>query len=45
MAASDCGHSQEDTDIAFITEAEIGVDGGRELPNIPLVNWAIDKVS
>jgi arylsulfatase len=26
-------------------KAEIGVDDGHELPNIPLVNWAIDKVS
>jgi len=25
--------------------AEIGVDDGRELPNIPLVTWTIDKVS
>ena len=28
-----------------LIKAEIGVDDGRELPNIPLVNWAIDKVS
>lgn len=27
-----------------IIEQEIGVDDGRELPNIPLVNWAIDRV-
>ena len=26
-------------------QAEIGVDDGRELPNIPLVTWTIDKVS
>ncbi|HUN67886.1 MAG TPA: sulfatase-like hydrolase/transferase [Burkholderiales bacterium] len=26
-------------------QAEVGVDNGRELPNIPLVDWAIDKVS
>lgn len=26
-------------------KAEIGVDDGHELPNIPLVKWAIDKVS
>ena len=26
-------------------KAEIGVDDGRELPNIPLVTWTIDKVS
>jgi arylsulfatase len=25
--------------------AEIGVDDGRELPNIPLITWTIDKVS
>jgi arylsulfatase len=24
---------------------EIGVDDGRELPNIPLVNWTIDRIS
>ena len=28
-----------------LIKAEIGVDDGRELPNIPLVNWGIDKVS
>ncbi len=28
-----------------LIKTEIGVDDGRELPNIPLVNWAIDKVS
>jgi arylsulfatase len=27
-----------------IIKAEIGVDDGRELPNIPLVNWAINRV-
>ncbi len=26
-------------------KAEIGVDDGRELPNIPLVTWTIDRVS
>ncbi len=26
-------------------KAEIGVDDGHELPSIPLINWAIDKVS
>jgi arylsulfatase len=25
--------------------AEYGADNGRELPNIPLVTWGIDKVS
>jgi arylsulfatase A-like enzyme len=28
-----------------LIKAEIGVDDGRELPDIPLVTWAIDKVS
>jgi len=28
-----------------LIKAEIGVDNGRELPNIPLVSWEIDKVS
>jgi arylsulfatase len=28
-----------------LIKAEIGVDDGRELPDIPFVNWAIDKVS
>jgi arylsulfatase len=28
-----------------LIRAEIGVDDGRELPNIPLVTWTIDKVS
>jgi arylsulfatase len=28
-----------------IIKAEIGVDDGRELPNIPLVSWTIDRVS
>jgi arylsulfatase len=28
-----------------LIKAEIGVDDGRELPNIPLVTWTIDKVS
>jgi len=28
-----------------IIKAEIGVDDGREMPNIPLVNWAIDRAS
>jgi len=28
-----------------LIKAEIGVDDGRELPNIPLVNWSIDRVS
>ena len=28
-----------------IIKAEIGVDDGRELPNIPFVNWSIDRVS
>ena len=28
-----------------LIKAEIGIDDGRELPNIPLVNWAIDRVS
>ena len=28
-----------------LIKTEIGVDDGHELPNIPLVNWAIDKVS
>ncbi|WP_203099327.1 sulfatase-like hydrolase/transferase [Skermanella rosea] len=27
-----------------IIRTEIGVDDGRELPNIPLVDWAIDRV-
>jgi hypothetical protein len=27
-----------------IIKAEIGVDDGRGLPKIPLVNWAIDRV-
>jgi arylsulfatase A-like enzyme len=27
-----------------IIKAEIGVDDGRELPKIPMVNWAIDRV-
>jgi arylsulfatase A-like enzyme len=25
--------------------AEIGVDDGRELPNIPRVTWTIDRIS
>jgi arylsulfatase A-like enzyme len=29
---------------AMIT-TEIGVDDGHELPNIPLINWTIDKIS
>jgi arylsulfatase len=28
-----------------VIKAEFGVDNGRELPNIPLVTWDIDKVS
>ncbi len=28
-----------------LIKAEIGVDDGRELPNIPLVTWTIDEVS
>jgi arylsulfatase len=28
-----------------LIKAEIGIDDGRELPNIPLVTWTIDKVS
>jgi arylsulfatase len=28
-----------------LIKAEIGVDDGRELPNIPLIKWQIDKVS
>ena len=28
-----------------LIKAEIGVDDGRELPNIPLVTWTIDRVS
>ncbi|MGD8419470.1 MAG: sulfatase, partial [Gammaproteobacteria bacterium] len=28
-----------------LIKAEIGVDNGRELPNIPLVDWTIEKIS
>jgi arylsulfatase A-like enzyme len=28
-----------------VIKAEIGLDDGRELPNIPLVTWTIDRVS
>ena len=28
-----------------LIQAEIGNDNGRELPNIPLVNWEIDRIS
>ena len=28
-----------------LIKAEMGVDDGRELPNIPLVTWTIDKIS
>lgn len=28
-----------------LIKAEIGVDDGRELPNIPLVTWTIDRIS
>jgi arylsulfatase len=28
-----------------VIKAEIGVDDGRELPNIPLVKWSVDKIS
>jgi arylsulfatase len=32
------------TKLEAIIKAEIGVDDGRELPKIPMVNWAIDRV-
>lgn len=32
------------TKLNTIIKNEIGADDGRELPNIPLVNWAIDRV-
>jgi hypothetical protein len=32
------------TKLNTIVRTEIGVDDGRELPNIPLVDWAIDRV-
>ena len=28
-----------------VVKAEIGVDDGRELPNIPRVTWTIDRIS
>lgn len=31
------------TKLEAIIKAEIGVDDGREMPNIPLVDWTIDK--
>lgn len=31
--------------LADVIHAEIGVDDGRELPNIPLVSWKINRVS
>jgi arylsulfatase A-like enzyme len=31
--------------LAALIKAEIGIDDGRELPNIPLVTWTIDRVS
>jgi arylsulfatase len=27
-----------------VIKAEIGVDDGREMPNVPLVTWTIDRV-
>ena len=28
-----------------LIKAEVGIDDGRELPNIPFVTWTIDRVS
>ncbi|HEY9035655.1 MAG TPA: sulfatase-like hydrolase/transferase [Pseudomonadales bacterium] len=33
------------TKLEALIKAEIGVDNGRELPNIPLVDWTIGRVS
>lgn len=33
------------TKLETLIKSEIGVDNGHELPNIPFVNWALEKVS